>query len=432
MNRLDRIAAWVERQDRAVLTLWVFTASVLLTMVAVLAAARMGGASTGTVEYEQIARNVAAGHGFVFRAGESPVLWRPPLYVYILALFYSLMRDPYPLVVGLQIVLSGATAAIAFRIGERIFSRTVGALAALAVSVYPIFMYNCLRLMPEALFSLVLAVAVLLLIDYLRASRWTTSVALGLLLGVASLLKASAMLLPLFILAGMLLAPRGRTLRTLEHWAVLAFAMALTILPWTLRNYRVSGDLIPIDSSGGYAFWVGNRLETDGQDDDPLPPEQIEEIMNDAARIIGIDHSPGSEFSVIWAKGAYGKALQHAAIRSIIHHPVATAGLWVRKLYRFWFTYIGTRSGIQAAVFWLQLALLLPAIMGLLAAWRDGRAVRPLLLVIAYFVLLHVATAANVRYSAPILPFIMLVAAYGVVCAGRRWRQMRRGTPACG
>ena len=45
----------------------------------------------GTVEYHQTAVNLARGQGFVLRVGDPPLLWRPPLYVWLLAGIFGLM-----------------------------------------------------------------------------------------------------------------------------------------------------------------------------------------------------------------------------------------------------------------------------------------------------------------------------------------------------
>ena len=41
---------------------------------------------------------------------------------------------------------------------------------------------------------------------------------------------------------------------------------AMTLTPWTIRNYRVHGELVAVKSSFGYAFWQGNCRQSEGTD----------------------------------------------------------------------------------------------------------------------------------------------------------------------
>src|SRR5262249_33417942 len=42
------------------------------------------------------------------------------------------------------------------------------------------------------------------------------------------------------------------------------------VIPWTIRNYRVHGELVPVKSTFGYAFWQGNHARSFGTDKIPL------------------------------------------------------------------------------------------------------------------------------------------------------------------
>lgn len=382
----------------------------------------IGGLSIGTYEYDRIARSIAAGNGFVLAAGGEHILWRPPLYIYLLAAAYRGFGAGAPgVMVAVQVLVNAATAWVAFRVGERLAGRASAFAAAALLSVYPVFVINATRLMPETIYCLEVAAAVWLIVRLSESFTHPRAAALGVLVGVASLTKASIQFLPLFLAAWWIVFERRRTrpVRALAGFA-LAAALALAVIaPWTIRNYRVSGEFILIDTSGGYTFWVGNRLATDGNDDDPLTPAQREEIKRDVARVLGLEYGPGLTLAnSAWSSARSSSLLYAEGVRRAWERPVATAWLAARKLARFWFSYIGESRLLPAAVAVMQAVIVLPAAIGLWLAWRRRSALLALLPILAYFPLLHMASTSSARYSVPILPYVLLLAVYAAL--GRR------------
>ncbi len=381
-----------------------------------------GGLSVGTYEYDRIARNIAGGNGFVLTAGAETILWRPPLYIYLLAGAYRCFGASAPTVmIALQVLINAATAWMAFRIGERLAGRPVGFVAAALLSVYPVFVINATRLMPETLFSFALAVSAWLIIRLRETFTVGRVAALGLLVGLSALTKASIQFLPLF-LAGWWIAFERRRVRPARSLAGFALATVLAlavIAPWTIRNHRVSGDFILIDTSGGYTFWIGNRLATDGNDDDPLTPAQRDEIKRDVARVLGVEYGPGLTLAnSAWSSARSSSLLYAEGMRNVLARPLATAGLSVRKLFRFWFCYIGESRALHVVVAVMQAVLVLPAAFGVWLAWRRRSALLGLLPILAYFPLLHMASTSSARYSVPVLPYILILAVFAVVGSG--------------
>ena len=108
----------------------------------------------------------------------------------------------------------------------------------------------------------------LLLIALLYAPQFETrlcwhSVALGAAFGLLLLNKASnATIFSCALLwAGMRFIKMPR--RGIVALALMLTVAALLILPWTLRNYRATGAFIPINSNGGWTFYLGNSPATE-------------------------------------------------------------------------------------------------------------------------------------------------------------------------
>ena len=372
---------------------------------------------TGTLEYQEIAKNIALGNGFVLEEGGRYILWRPPLYIYILSTFYYLFENPYYAIVAFQIGLNGLTGVITFLIGERIFSRMIGLFSAILLLGYPLFTYNCLRLMPETLFAFLLSLIVLITIIFFKRSEWKLSLILGFILGLATLSKASIQFFPLFLFFSTLIFLRKREeiYSLSKNLVIIIFMMLTMIIPWTLRNYAVSNEFILLDTSGGYTFWIGNRLASNGHDDDPLTKEEFIEVEKEIAKILEIKYTPSFDVSTTaWASGANSSKLYREGVKNIMNNPFATSVLCLKKLYRFWFSYVGKSPNVQLIIFFIQLPLVVSALFGIYFSFREGKPVFPLVLVILYFSLLHMAATSNVRYTVPIIPYVIILAVYGV------------------
>lgn len=402
---------------------WLACLAFVITVVAnvlIVLLFRSGGFGAGTVEYDEIARNLANGNGFVLHPGDAPILWRPPLYIYGLALFYRMFEHPYWIVVGAQVLISGASGVLIFLIGRRVFGNVVGLGAAVLIAGYPVVASNCLRLMPETVFVFMLLLTTVLVTACFEQPRVWKAVAFGVVVGLAALTKAVVQFLPVFLMLwALLFSARSLKLRQTGMFLISFVAMLAVVAPWTWRNHRVSGELVFIDTSGGYTFWVGNRLASRGLDDDPLSAEEFVEVKRDIARILGMEYTP--DFNVAttaWASEANGKKLYKEAVGNMIEHPVASVRLMIQKLGRFWFSYAGRQPFVQMVVCLLQICVLLPACAGFWFAWKNRLPTGPLVPMMIYFPLLHMASTANVRYSVAVLPLVMLFAVYGMLVIG--------------
>src|SRR5205823_2298745 len=83
--------------------------------------------------------------------------------------------------------------------------------------------------------------------------------AAGLLLGVAVLVRSEVLLFPLFLLVYLLVVTRGWVERrkVLERLAVLAFAAAVVMSPWIIRNYLLVREFVPTATVAGVAAQEG-------------------------------------------------------------------------------------------------------------------------------------------------------------------------------
>ena len=78
----------------------------------------------------------------------------------------------------------------------------------------------------------------------------------GLLVGVSAWLRPNVILMGPFLAAAIVLLARERR-AALRPAVVLAATAGLVIVPITLRNYVIFGELVPISTNGGLTLWQG-------------------------------------------------------------------------------------------------------------------------------------------------------------------------------
>jgi 4-amino-4-deoxy-L-arabinose transferase-like glycosyltransferase len=224
------------------------------------------------ISYHNLALRVAKGYGFSF--GE---LWWPItpanaptahwsfLYTLYLTITY-LIFGPHPIIARiLQAVIVGILHPyIAYRIGEKLFTQTIGLIAAAVTAIYIYFFYYGAALMTEPfyitaiLFSLFFAIQLAESKD--RKQDIRLGIALGISIGIALLLRQVFLLfIPfLFLWIWIVRFRQSRSLPILS--TVLSFALiALLILPVTLYNYSRFSRFILLNTNSGYAFFWGNN-----------------------------------------------------------------------------------------------------------------------------------------------------------------------------
>jgi 4-amino-4-deoxy-L-arabinose transferase-like glycosyltransferase len=232
------------------------------------------------ISYHKLALRVAGGYGFSF--GE---LWWPItpanaptahwsfLYTLYLTPIY-LLFGPHPIIARiLQAIIVGILHPyIAYRIGEKLFAKTIGLITATVTAVYVYFFYYGAALMTEPyyitaiLFSLYFAMQLAENKD--KKQDIKLGVALGISIGIALLLRQVFLLYLPFLFLWIWIARLRRgpstalgTSRSLPIVStVLSFALiVLFILPISFYNQSRFGQFVLLNTNSGYAFFWGNN-----------------------------------------------------------------------------------------------------------------------------------------------------------------------------
>ena len=373
-------------------------------------------------ESGNIAHSIAIGHGFSspFRVDTGPTAWMTPVYPLVLAGVFRIFGTyTFASFVAAGLVNLLATAFTCIPIyyaGKTIAGPGVGAAAAWLWAVFPNAIQIPATSMWDASISAFLAAVILwatIAAEGSRAERWRLRawIGYGLLWGVALMTSATlAALLP-FLLGWL----AYRALKRNRPWrakpALATLLAALCCVPWTVRNYRVFHAFVPLRSILGLQLWVGNNPDAS---DVWLGTEHP--IHDAAERAKYID----------MGEMAYTKEKGHDAIRYMVAHPAREAHLIARRFLAFWSggTPHPLDDFLRADSAWFRLVLLfniavaIGALAGIVAlagnrnAYWFPLAAFPLIFPWAYYL-----TVVLPRYSLPVDPVVMLLAAVALDCA---------------
>ena len=202
------------------------------------------------------------------KAPFTPDTFRTPGYPLLLA-SYKLFFGSYTWFPIVQILLTLGAAFLIFRIGERLFSRRIGLVGAIAYLCDPTTILHTLVLLSDTPFVFFILLSVYLGFFYTpkagsRISPYGTFFAAGAVLGFATLVRPIGMFLPIIFIPAYaffhwkLLPPKKIAL----YLCAFILGWSLLVVPWTARNRAVVGvwGLSSVSSFNLFQYYVPEFL----------------------------------------------------------------------------------------------------------------------------------------------------------------------------
>jgi 4-amino-4-deoxy-L-arabinose transferase-like glycosyltransferase len=389
------------------------------------------------VYFSKVAINIANGSGHTYDDG-SRVSW-PPGNSYFLSLFVEperseegaagLVHTIKMMMVG-QVILGTLLVPLVMLLAQTLFDRRTAILAGLITAVYPTLVAYSHYLWAENAFLVPVVAGLILAVRAHRTSCLAVPALAGALFGLAALSRETGLVIA--AACGLWLvcvSARAHRKHALLRAAPLVLAAVLVVLPWTIRNYRVTGGFIPIATISWMAMAEGNIFDPDDwlhpnrdvlieyrtewrniQDEvermdfsrqvalERIGKEQPAWIAKKFIRTSGLLFGPDSFLFKKISRGAYGN-LSPATIRFLI---AATVGSY--------------------------LLVALAGLAGIAISPERTHRLLPLLVVGSIFAL-HIAAFTSSRHRLPIVALLIPYAAYALLnrreilglLRGRRW-----------
>jgi 4-amino-4-deoxy-L-arabinose transferase-like glycosyltransferase len=365
---------------------------------------RANGTFDDPDNYLPLARSLVAGEGYAL--GGRPTAYRPPLYPILLSPFVLVLGNQSLLGVALlHLALGGATVWLTAAAAKGSGMPAVRqALAALIVASDPVLVWQSRSVMTETPSAFLVA---LTLAGTIRRG-WSGAVLGGLGLGLLALCRPSGIAAAGLVIAAALLVPPGSWRERLLRGGLIAAALVLCLLPWTIRNAYVIGEPICGTTHGGYTLALANN------------PTYYHEVLYGAPGQVWTGALQWQWWDSVnratagMSEPQADRYLRDSVFRLARNRPPEFARAVVHRLDHFWGLF-PSGSVYSRPMRWASLAWTLPLWIALalglfrIDLWRWPRIVAPLFCV--GFTAVHAFYWTDMRMRAPVVPAIAVIAA---------------------
>lgn len=206
------------------------------------------------VQFEQFARALAQGRGFV-RPNGVPTSFRAPGFPMFVSVIYRITHISVS-AATLSFAFVGAAACVAtYLLAKEVAAERTARFAAVLSAVYFPIVYFCTVWLSEPLFMLCFTLSLWLFLVHLRKGSIAALVAAGLLFSWATLTRPFAILM----LPVLLMAEWSYSRKRMLTVPLLALCALAPTSVWTARNYRVHHAFVLVSTNGGSTFYGGNN-----------------------------------------------------------------------------------------------------------------------------------------------------------------------------
>jgi 4-amino-4-deoxy-L-arabinose transferase-like glycosyltransferase len=378
--------------------------------------------------YDYTASAMAAGKGMIDLWGGPSAHW-PPGYPAALAPIYRLTNDSLLSARLFNVVMGVATVFLVYLLGKKTFDRRVGLLGAGVLAVFPGQVFATSLIMTEPLFTflfmLILTVAAYALLGQQELTgrrALAKALIVGLLIGVAVLVRGEAVVLLVLIPALLLFGGRQFARRALAQSSLIVLGAAVVILPWTARNVAKMHAPIIISTSAAEALWVGHHEGANGRIADfaavadeykgmPNPDYEVK-VNNKALKeaLQFIKGHPATEVTLVPKRFVALYAGDGSSIAWMDNPPTLSANgmKWLGRLSDWYYWAIGAMAALGIPL-WLSL--------------RDERKLLLAATVAGWTALFCIVFFGDERFHFAIMPIFALWAAVSMMFA---WDWLRR------
>ncbi len=420
LKQIENLFNRVDQLDERKVLLYIFGISLIIRLAYIIFFPTViwGDANA----YDAMAIGLIEGNGY---GGGTSSYW-PPGQPFFLAAIYTVFGYNLQIAYIFEALISSLTCIVIYYIGKTVLNKKIGLISGLIAALYPTFIIYSGSLNTETLFIFLFTLSALCLLKIHEEPSAKNILIAGVSFGLAMLVRPAIMGLIPFILIWMSLSSKDRKRDLIKFITIFLIAMVV-MSPWTIRNYNVHHEFVPVSTNGGVNFWIGNNPEatgTYGSHDWTTMPNSPFINTSDEIKRDRLGYEKGLEF--------------------IKEKPRAFLILSFKKFAHFWrlelklFVLYFDECFINPIPKWLFMVLapltvlpfiiLLPlAIFGIIFYQKWDMKAYLLILLIFYYILIHSIVFASGRYHLQIIPYLIIFAAYGLCSINRVRSEIKSG-----
>jgi len=301
-----------------------------------------------------------------------PAFEKAPGYPFFLATLFRITGIGFAFF-PVQCVFAGLTSVFVVLVSTETFGNPIAAsIAGLAASVHPVLANVASQLYNENLYFCLFFLSLWLFLRLHKTSSVGLALLCGCVAGATALLRESNLVqFLLLILWAVIAGWKSNRPAVLKEGAAMAAGLALIVIPWTIRNYRVSGEVIPVSAISMSLIGAGNNdcaaaegWSTPFYGDDPCASLDAQR-----AELLAGRHQEEGVLTISYAQATLG-------LRFIFGHPGEYLKLCVRRAWTVFdpWHYRQHLTGVKKWVMFLYFLIFVgTGVIG--AVWAAGREV---------------------------------------------------------
>lgn len=253
-----------------------------------------------------------------------------PLYIFFLAIFKLIFSDSNYFISLLQIVLNTFSIVFIYLSAKNIFNQKIAVISAWISAIFISFIFYSALIVPETILIFCISVLIYLLSDANKLNRSSQWIFIGIIFGLISISRSYFLFfIPLFIFS-IIIGNKfinGINIKKIKLISFFLIGTLIIILPITLRNLIVTGELVFVDSSLGINFYLANNSDSEGifKSPDNFDYEKDLSGKNYAYKVTG-EKFTDSQASKYWF---------NRTLKEIINDPFSFSIKFFRKLFLF-------------------------------------------------------------------------------------------------
>ncbi|MGE0756587.1 MAG: ArnT family glycosyltransferase [Pirellulaceae bacterium] len=367
-----------------------------------------------SLSYWMLAESISRGGPLEYGPG-GPRVFRTPGYPLLLVPLFWIHSNPPVLWARLEGALLGTVAvALVMALARSLFGLRVACAAGWLAALYPGAVGTSIFVLSEAPYTPLLLAQLNCWMAAWRATDRRTlsiwSVLAGVMAGLATLMRPSHLLFTPFALGVAMLT--GQRRRNIVIGTLMSLSLAITMSPWWVRNYHVTGRFVATTLQLGASLYDGLNPQATGASDMRF----VRDFIDAQQQADGARTAPPGLF-----EERLDRRMRDAALEWARREPGQVVQLMVVKLLRMW-SPIPNAAEFQSWLFRLGIFVTYTPVMAaaLASAWRHVRYGWGYLLCVvpaAYLTLLHIVFVSSLRYREPAMMGLIVLAA-GICHAG--------------
>lgn len=356
------------------------------------------GTTSDAPFFDRITTNIIKGNWFNDEQGKP--IFTSPAYPLFLAGIYSVFGHHYEWARIIQALLWVLICVLIYFLGKEAFDRKVGFIAGLITAIYPGFVIEPIKILKTTLFTFLLTCFVLFFINAVKKNSFKYFAISGLFLGSAALTRTLIIYLPIVIFIYLLVVFKNKKKALLSFLVVILVAGAI-VAPWSIRNH-IQTKQIYSSIKGPTTLVSGGGLESGFPSSEDIKRQVVTKgFFYKFYKIYGFPHNLSYIQSYNY-KQTLIKIIKGEAGLKELGQLVREGAFWVKVIFLMFYYLI-----------------LISSFVGLVYLYKKWKIGLFLFLLIGYIsgtpLIYAAVTSPAPRYKFYIMPFIIIIAVFGIL-----------------